>query len=111
MRRTVPAAGPQPCDVLLVGEAPGRHEFAAQVPFVGKSGEEQERYLTRHGLSAQRWRRTNVVGEYRDGNPDPTREQIDEWTPVLLDEVRATRPKLVVAVGRFAMRWFLGESA
>lgn len=96
---------------MLVGEAPGREEFLQSRPFVGKSGQEQERHLNRHGLSDRTMYKTNVVKEYRDKNPDPTREQIEYWAPRLLKETEEVRPRLIVAVGRFAMRWFLGESA
>jgi len=94
---------------MLVGEAPGREEFMQGEPFVGKSGEEQEWYLQRRGRSASDWYRTNVVKEYREGNPDPTKSQVDEWTSVLEDEVWEEEPELIVAVGRFAARWFLGD--
>ncbi len=107
----VPGYGPQPCDVLLVGEAPGVNEAKQGRPFVGRAGEEQERYLARYELTTRKWRLANVIQEYTEGNPDPTSEQIAYWTPRLLAEVRKTRPKLIVAVGRFAMRWFLGEDA
>jgi uracil-DNA glycosylase len=111
LTNVVPSWGRQPNDVLLVGEAPGREEWARKRPFVGKSGEAQNAYLVRYGVSANGWRMANVVPEYFEGNPDPTPELIERWTPALLAEVRATRPKLVAAIGRFAMRWFLGEAA
>lgn len=106
---TVPPSGPQPSKVFLCGEAPGREEWARKAPFVGRSGEEQESYLRYHGASARTWRKWNCVNEYTEGNPDPTPEQIAYWTPRLIAEIKATRPELIVAVGRFAARWFLGD--
>lgn len=105
----VPPAGRQPNEVLICGEAPGKEESIRLEPFVGKSGQAQEWYLRRHGLSARRWRRTNVVQEYRDGNPDPEPNQIAYWTPVLIRDVLSTNPRLIVAVGRFAAEFFLGD--
>lgn len=107
----VPAYGPVPSEVLLVGEAPGKSEAEKLRPFVGRSGEAQESYLNRHGLSSRNWRLANIIPEYTVGNPDPTPEQISRWTPHLIQEVFSCEPKLIVAVGRFAMRFFLGESA
>jgi uracil-DNA glycosylase family 4 len=107
----VPGAGRTPNLVMLVGEAPGREEAARGQPFVGKSGREQDWYLARSGLSSRTFYRTNVVKEYRPGNPDPTARQIREWSPVLQDEIVEVAPALVVAVGRFAARWFLGDDA
>lgn len=106
---TVPGCGHKPNRVLICGEAPGKEEAARGEPFVGRAGREQEWYLARHGLSAKRWYRTNVVKRYVAGNPDPTRVEINEATPVLEEEIRECEPRLVVAVGRFAARWFLGE--
>jgi uracil-DNA glycosylase family 4 len=96
---------------LLVGEAPGYNELKQGRPFVGASGRYQEQCLNRHGASARGWRMTNVVQEFREGNPDPSPALIRQWTPKLEAEVRRTRPKLVVPVGRYAARWFLGDTA
>lgn len=101
--------GRTPNEVMLVGEAPGQEEANKGIPFVGKSGREQETYLSRHGLTATVWYKTNVVKEFRKGNPDPTPEQIEEWSPILEDEIEDCRPKLILSVGRFATRWFLGD--
>lgn len=106
---TVPGYGPKPNDFMLIGESPGETEFKQQRPFVGKSGHEQEQYLSRHGVSPKSWYMTNVVKEFIPTNPDPTQEQIDYWTPKLEQEISIVKPKLIIAVGRFAARWFLGS--
>lgn len=107
----VPPHGPTPNRVLLVGEAPGRTEAEQLRPFAGKSGAEQRSYLARHSLTPDSFRLANVIPEYTSGNPDPTPDQIAAWTPVLEAEVEACTPKLIVAVGRFASQWFLGDEA
>ncbi len=107
----VPPAGRSPNKVLLIGEAPGKLEAIRGRPFVGPAGHEQEWYLGRHGLSALKWRRTNVVPIYHMGNPDPSREEIAEWGAVLELEIAECQPEIIVAVGAFASRWFLGEAA
>lgn len=106
----VPAAGPIPSPLLFVGEAPGKQEYLRGIPFVGPSGQAQDRYLAPHGLSASRFRRTNVIPVYSPGNPDPTPSQIAHWTPYLISEISTCQPRIIVAVGRFSARWFLGES-
>ena len=107
----VPACGPQPNDVLLCGEAPGRLENARGLNFVGPAGVEQEMYLNREDESARGWRLTNVVQQYFHGDPDPTLDLINTWTPMLLDEVFTTSPGIIIAVGKFAVQWFLGDDA
>lgn len=106
----VPAFGPTPNSILLIGEAPGREEANYRRPFAGRSGDEQRAYLSRHSITPSRWRMTNLIPEFTPGNPDPTPEQIAQWGPYLLEEIRTCQPKLIIAVGRFAARFFLGDS-
>lgn len=108
---TVPGYGPSPSPVMIIGEAPGRDEARLGRPFVGASGRAQSWYLSRNGLGSVRPYMTNVCKEYRDGNPDPTPEQIAYWTPQLVDEIRTAQPRLILAVGRFAAHWFIGGPA
>lgn len=109
--RIVPGAGPCPNLVAFVGEAPGAAEADQGAPFVGRSGYELIAYLARHGVTFQHYYRTNVCQEFTPGNPDPTPAQVAEWTPYLISEIRDCAPRLIIAVGRFAMRWFLGDAA
>ncbi len=108
--KIVNGCGRAPNKVMIVGEAPGLEEANKGRPFVGKSGREQDNYLQRHGnLHSSQCYKTNVVKEYRKGNPDPTPAQVREWTPVLMEEVERVNPQVIIAVGRFATRWFLGD--
>lgn len=116
----VPPFGPSPNDILLIGEAPGQDEafyrpnkFSPISPrsFVGKSGEEQTWHLQPFGISPNSFRLANVIPEYTPGNPDPTIEQINRWMPRLVQEIKECNPRLIIAIGRFAMKWLLGEDA
>ena len=107
----VPGYGKTPNRVLLCGEAPGKTEAKRGRPFAGKSGEEQKWYLSPYRINPDHWYMTNVVKTYLEGNPDPTPELILEWTPELIREVHACNPQLIIAVGRFAIQWFLGDRA
>lgn len=108
--RVVLGSGPVPADIMFIGEAPGKVEAQTGIPFSGPSGKLQAYYLDAYGLDIRSCFRTNVVKEYRGGNPDPTPRQIADWTPTLLSELEDVRPRLIVCVGRFAAQWFLGES-
>lgn len=44
-------SGPSPCEILFVGEAPGKDEDVLGVPFVGASGEEFRRMLLQAGFA------------------------------------------------------------
>lgn len=103
--------GRTPNDVMIVGEAPGANEARQGRPFVGRSGEEQARYLAQHDFNVRSAYITNVVKEFTPGNPDPTPTQIAQWGPVLHEEIIDVRPRVILAVGRFAMRWLLDLDA
>lgn len=111
MAINVYSAGRRPNSVMVVGEAPGREEAAAGAPFVGMSGQELKIYLQKADLDLSSFYRTNVVKTYIEGNPDPTPDLIEHWTPKLLEEVAEVRPELIITAGRFATRFFLGEDA
>lgn len=108
--RVVPAYGPKPSHVLIVGESPGRAEARLRRPFVGPSGEEQRVYMLINGLDVKLCRLTNVVCVHTPGNPDPTPKQTAYWTPYLKQEIAECNPSVIFAVGRYSARWFLGDS-
>lgn len=110
-RIVVPGYGKVPNSVLIVGERPGEHESVALRPFVGRAGQEQARYLRREGFNLTRATAyvTNVCKDYIEGNADPTPSDIERWTPELVGEIARVRPQFTLAVGRFAVRWFLGD--
>ncbi|TXH17937.1 MAG: hypothetical protein E6R03_03080 [Hyphomicrobiaceae bacterium] len=60
-RPTVRPRGPEKCEFLIVGEAPGSNEEQAGVPFVGSSGKELEKMLTEAGINPGLCRYTNVI--------------------------------------------------
>lgn len=61
-------SGPQPADVLIVGEAPGSDEIRKGEPFVGKSGQELTRMLHEAGLIRTACRIVNVTSYRPPGN-------------------------------------------
>lgn len=110
----VPPFGKTPCPWMIIGEAPGKEEAfhsPSPRPFVGPAGREQQQHLIRNGLLQSQFRLANIYPIFQPGNPDPTPEQIDEYTPYLINEIHSTNPSLCVMVGRFAARWALGEMA
>lgn len=107
----VGGCGPRPCRAMIVGERPGITEAQGGRPFIGRAGAEQNRYLKSNGANIGEFYRTNVCKDYAAGDPDPTAADIAYWTPELIREVREIAPSIIIAVGRFAVRWFLGDAA
>lgn len=96
--------------VMLVGEAPGRDEDAAGVPFVGMAGKELDNYLRGAGLARGNVYITNVVKCRPDGNDTPSKAAVD-WcsSHYLMDEIRRIRPRVIGALGKVSSTWFLGD--
>lgn len=111
MSDIVPAHGRQPNDVLFIGKAPAAEECAAGRPFVGRSGREQKAYCDRHGLSMYSFRLANLVPEFTPPDEKLTPARIAQWEHVILREIEATRPRLIVPIGSDATKFLLGPSA
>lgn len=105
----VGGVGPKPARVMVVGERPGYEEAQSGIPFVGASGREQDLFMSLGGLHRAACYFTNLVKSYDEGNADPTKSDIEEWTPTLEQEIRDVRPLYIITVGRYATRWFLGD--
>jgi uracil-DNA glycosylase family 4 len=108
--KIVPSFGSLPNDILLVGEMPGETEAIEGRPFIGASGKLQKWHLSRYNIDQDSFYLTNLVKQYIAGNPDPTPDQINYWSDLLISEIYQCNPRLIIAVGRFAVQWFLGDS-
>ncbi len=105
-----PGAGPVPASIFLCGEKPGLEEIRQRKPFIGRSGDEQNDYLRRYHLSTRTFYITNLIKHFI-GDRSPTDDEISYWSPTLQSEIDACQPRLIIAVGAVATRYFLGQSA
>ena len=95
------------CEVLFIGEAPGRDEDIQKRPFVGRSGQ-----LLRKSIRELGWKETNVyitniVKRRPPENRDPSPEEIEKYKPYLTQQIEIINPKIIVPLGRFSMNYFL----
>jgi uracil-DNA glycosylase len=95
--------------LVLVGEAPGVAEDAAGRPFVGKAGQLLDRLLVEVGLDRSRVAVLNTVKCRPPGNRAPKPAELANCAPYLRGQLAVLRPRLVVALGLTAVRWFLGR--
>lgn len=95
--------------LTLVGENPGADEDQAGFPFVGRSGEEIDRFLDTHHIVPDDCFMTNIGRVYKIGNPDPTPEDIATWESLLHAELNVAQPTWIASVGRVSTRFFLGD--
>lgn len=108
--RTVPGAGGSAAEVFFIGEAPGKKEDATGQPFVGAAGRVLDEMLAAIGLARADVFITSVLKCRPPDNRDPLPAEIEACLPFLAQQVAIIRPKLIVALGRFALHLFRPEA-
>lgn len=94
--------------VMFVGEGPGRDEDLKGEPFVGRAGQLLTDIITK-GMKLRREDVyiANVVKCRPPGNRDPEPDEVESCEPFLKKQVDLVRPKIIVALGRFAVQCLL----
>ena len=113
-----PAPGEAPqVDWLIVGEAPGENEDLQGEPFVGQAGRLLDNMLKavgleRHAAQAPGGRVyiANVLKCRPPGNRNPHPDEVARCEPYLRRQVALLRPRIIVAMGRFAVQSLLRDS-
>lgn len=129
----VPAAGPLPAAVLIVGEYPSADDEWKLAPFMGVSGQELTRMLHEAGFIRTDARCT-YVSQYRPPRGDIASflekskskalrkglthqrsgryfdDHIKEGLEALTLEIRTTKPQIIIALGEIALWALTGES-
>lgn len=110
--QTVFGVGDPDADWLFVGEAPGAEEDRRGEPFVGAAGQ-----LLDNMLAAIRLKRgdnvyiANVLKCRPPGNRDPKPEEVAACDGYLKRQVALIKPRLIIALGRFAAEALLETDA
>jgi DNA polymerase len=110
--QTVFGVGDAQADWLLVGEAPGAEEDARGEPFVGQAGKLLDGMLA--GIDLKRGKGVyiaNVLKCRPPGNRNPEHAEVAQCAPFLARQVELIRPRLVLAMGRFACQTLLATDA
>ena len=110
-RNTVFGVGDRKADWLVVGEAPGENEDLQGEPFVGQAGKLLDNMLKALGL--QRHHNVyiaNVLKCRPPGNRNPEPQEVAQCEPFLRRQVQLLQPKIILAMGRFAVQSLLGSA-
>ena len=111
-RHTVFGSGSTTADWMVVGEAPGENEDREGLPFVGASGELLDNMLravgrSRTGSGAQGAYIANVLKCRPPSNRNPQPAEMAQCAPYLNRQVALLQPKIILAMGRFAVQSLL----
>jgi len=111
-RNIVFGSGNPNADLMFIGEGPGADEDEQGLPFVGRAGKKLTDIIEK-GMLLDRERDTyicNIIKCRPPGNRDPERDEIEACKPFLIEQVRAVKPKVIVALGKPAASTLLGRS-
>jgi uracil-DNA glycosylase family 4 len=105
-------------DWLIVGEAPGENEDLQGEPFVGQAGKLLDNMLKACGLSRHGTRGPQGGGVYianvlkcrPPGNRNPRPDEVAQCEPYLQRQIALLQPKIIIAMGRFAVQTLLQGS-
>ncbi len=121
-RNTVFGVGSRKADWLIVGEAPGENEDLAGEPFVGQAGKLLDNMLKAIGLNrstdgaqGEGVQAAGAGGAYianvlkcrPPANRNPLPEEVAQCEPYLRRQVELLQPKIILAMGRFAVQSLL----
>lgn len=115
-------------DLMLVGEAPGRHEEIHNIPFSGASGKELMKMVESIGYSRQTVYITSVVRQRpysikhvkdrqsgqivtKKPNRTPTKGEVLAFAKLFDWELSQVAPKIIVPLGNTALQRLLGPQA
>ena len=101
--------GSHEAKIMFVGEAPGRNEAKTGRPFCGAAGKVLDQLLAHVGIPRESIYITNIVKDRPPENRDPTTREIEIYGPFLDRQFEILKPKVVVALGRYAMGYIMNK--
>jgi len=109
--KTVFADGTPHHGIMLIGEAPGREEDSAGLPFVGRAGKLLDKMFAAIGLDRKtNLYITNVLNWRPPDNRDPSPDEAASCLPFLRRHIELVSPSLIVLLGAVATRHVMGRS-
>ncbi len=110
--QTVFGVGDENADWLIIGEAPGAEEDKRGEPFVGRAGKLLDNMLAAIELKrGENVYIANVLKCRPPENRDPHGEEVIQCDPYLKRQVELIKPKLIIALGKFAAQSLLNSDA
>jgi DNA polymerase len=107
-KQLVFADGNPQARVMFVGEAPGRDEDLAGLPFVGRSGKLLDLMIAAIGLDRTNAYIANVIPWRPPGNRTPTPQETQICLPFILRQIELANPEILVCLGGPSSQTLLG---
>jgi uracil-DNA glycosylase len=106
-KQVVFGVGNPDADLMFVGEAPGADEDEQGEPFVGRAGQLLTKIIEAMGLKRDEVYIANIIKCRPPGNRNPEPDEVEQCEPFLFRQVAAVKPRVIVALGKFAAQSLL----
>ena len=106
-RQVVFGVGNPNADLMFVGEAPGADEDIQGEPFVGRAGQLLTKIIEAIGMTRADVYIANVIKCRPPQNRNPEPDEVEQCEPFLFRQIETIRPKVIVALGKFAAQSLL----
>jgi uracil-DNA glycosylase len=106
-RQVVFGVGDPSADLMFVGEAPGGDEDIQGEPFVGRAGQLLTKIIEAIGLKRSDVYIANVIKCRPPGNRNPEPDEVERCERFLFRQIDIVKPKVIVALGKFAAQSLL----
>jgi DNA polymerase len=106
-KQVVFGVGNPNADLMFVGEAPGADEDIQGEPFVGRAGQLLTKIIEAIDLKREQVYIANVIKCRPPGNRNPEPDEVDTCEPFLFRQIDVIKPKVIVALGKFAAQSLL----
>jgi DNA polymerase len=94
-------------DLMFVGEAPGADEDEQGIPFIGRAGQLLTKIIEAIALTREDVYIANVIKCRPPQNRNPEPDEVATCEPFLFHQIDAIKPKVIVALGKFAAQTLL----
>lgn len=108
--KTVPGEGNPIAQIVLLGEAPGKHESEQGRPFVGRAGQLLTNILEACGLKREDVYILNICKCRPPNNRTPSPEEAANCRPFLDLQLKVLNPKYIVCLGACAAQNLLNTT-
>jgi len=106
-KQVVFGVGNPNADLMFVGEGPGADEDIQGEPFVGRAGQLLTKIIEAIGMTRDTVYIANVIKCRPPGNRNPEPDEVDTCEPFLFQQIDIIKPKVIVALGKFAAQSLL----
>ncbi len=110
-KQVVFGVGSPTADLMFVGEAPGADEDLQGEPFVGRAGQLLTKIIEAIDLKREDVYIANVIKCRPPGNRNPEPDEVERCEPFLFRQIDIIKPRVIVALGKFAAQCLLKTDA